>query len=147
MLELAFLIAIVNVGIEITLLFFLRPRWRLLFIGSHYGMNILWVAMLIGNLFIHGRNILGPTASFAGALAIYWVGHKLILSQLGKLWYVDDQLHYTQGRFRYWANELMNADEYESYINRIGSVQRTAYEEAEFKHYLDMQKPIQQSFH
>ncbi len=146
MIELALLIMAANMGMEFILLCSLPIRTRLRMLGSKNAVTVLWALLLVANLWLHGRNMVGPTASYLGAIAMYPLAHTIFPWLFGKLWYVDDRLQFKSGVLKYWANELMNEDEYESYINRIGSVQRTAYEEAEFKHYLDMQKPIQQSF-
>lgn len=147
MVELALLIMVANMGMEFILLCILKPRLRLLMLGNKMAMTTLWALLLIANLFLHGINMVGPTASFLGAIAMYPLSHYVLPWWFGKLFYVDERLQYVNGVLRYWANELMDDDEYTAYINRIGkSSHRTAYEAAEYKHYLDMQIPTKQSF-
>ena len=146
MFALAVLIMLANMGMELILLSILPIRIRLLLLGSKPAISVLWALLLFANLYLHGRNMVGPTASYLGAIAMYPLAHTVFPWIYGKLFYVEERLQFKTGLLKYWADELMSSDEYTSYVNRIGSVNRTAYEEAEYKHYLDMQKPTKQSF-
>lgn len=140
-------ITFANMAMEIIILVIMSPRIRLLLLGNKHAIAALWAVMLIANLWLHGRGVSGPTASYLGAIAMYPLAHAVLPKIFGKLWYDEtDQLQYTAGRLKYWANELMNEDEYTAYIIALGRGNRDAFEEAEYRHYLAMQQPTKQSF-